>query len=195
MTKFNKFLSVLVLSFTTLVAGTNPSSALTSSLSWTGNGLIEPSQTYSLTGSFTGNDNNNDGFIRSSNNEITGFDISFFKNPSTSLFTYNFSEITNDPSFSFNYQINNNTVLQTGTTQTPLLSLSIGNSVNGYSLDSFTGSGLSFNDFAFGLDDATGGTLTAAIATPIPFEFSPIGGLLVLGAWGVRKRLKNIASL
>jgi hypothetical protein len=188
MTKFNKFFSVLALSFTAIMTGANSANALTANLGWTGTGLLDPSQTYSLTGSFTGNDGNSDGFIRS--NEITAFNISFFKNPNTLLATYNFTQITTDPVFKFNYQILTNVILQSGTQGSSLTSLSIGNSANGYSLDSFSGSGLSFNDFANGLDDASGGTLTAT-PVPVPFEFNPAIGLGLLGVWGVIARLRK----
>jgi hypothetical protein len=192
MSKFHKFFSVLVLGFTASLAGANCANALTANLSWTGNGIVDSSQTYSLIGTFTGNDGNSDGFIRSSDNEITAFNIGFFRDPSTLLAGYSFNQITTDPVFSFNYRIGTNTILQSGAQGSPLTSLSIGDSANAYSLDSFSGSGLSFNDFASGIDDASGGTLTATLtAAPVPFEFNPAIGLLALGALWMGDRLKK----
>jgi hypothetical protein len=54
MTKFNRFLSTLVLSFTACITGVTSANALTSGLGWTGDSVLSPTQTYSLTGSFTG---------------------------------------------------------------------------------------------------------------------------------------------
>ena len=185
MVKINKFLSALALSFTTYLAGTASASAISLTLNWTGTGDV--SGTYSLTGSFTGNNTVVDDFIRSSDGEITDFVINFRRDPSTPLASYNFTQISTDPSFNFNYQISTNTVLQTGN---PLDStgFSIGNSVDGYSLDSGTGTSLSFNDnTGSGLDTATGGNLTA-----VPFEFEGSAGILTIGAiWGINKWRKN----
>jgi hypothetical protein len=60
--------------------------------------------------------------------------------------------------------------------------------------NSTTGNGLSFNDFVNGIDDPSGGNLIAEVV-PIPFEFSPVAGLVVLGSWGVCKSLININNI
>ena len=184
MAKINKFLSALVLSSTTYLAGTTSASAFSLNIIWSGTGDV--SGTYSLTGSFTGNNTVVDDFIRSSDIEISDFVINFRQDPSTPLASYNFAQISTDPSFNFNYQISTNTILQTGFPGVPT-GFSIGNSVNGYSLDSGNGSKLSFNDFTTAGDkSASGGVLTA---TPVPFEFETGTGLLILGAWFGRKKV------
>jgi hypothetical protein len=194
MTKLNQILPALALSFTTYLAGTASASAISLNLNWTGNGDL--GGTYSLTGSFTGTNSVVDDFIRSSDNEISGFTLNFQKDPSTPLITYDFNQITTDPSFNFNYEISTNTIFQTGGpigSPSALTGLSIGNSVNGYSLDSFAsasnGGNLTFNDNTGGFDSATGGTLTA---TAVPFEFEGSAGILTIGAiWGINKWRKN----
>jgi hypothetical protein len=195
MSNLSKLTSTLVLSFTVYITGISAANALTSSLSWTG---ADPftSQTYTLTGAFTGSDLNNDGFIRSSTaNEITDFNISFFKDPATLLASYNFAQITGDSVFNFNYQISNNTILQTGILG-DLNGLSIGNSNDGYSLDSFQFSTLGtliFNDYTSGFDSGSGGTLIAdpIPQTSVPFEMDARLGLVALGALCICDRLKR----
>ncbi len=193
MVKINKFLSALALSFITYLAGTASASAISLNLNWTGTGDTDPTDIYSLTGSFEGNDNNADGFIRDGfirSGEITGFNINFFKN-STILASYNFSTISSDGQFNFNYEIATNTILQTGDLAS-LTGFSIGDSsTGGYSLDTGITSPviLSFNDNTGGLNSANGGTLTAM---PVPFEFEGSAGILTIGAiWGINKWRKN----
>jgi hypothetical protein len=197
MIKLNKLLSALVLSFTAYLAGTASASAISLNLNWIGTGDV--SGTYSLTGSFTGNNTVVDDFIRSSDNEISDFTLIFRRDADpTTLATYDFNQITTDSSFNFNYQISTNTILQTGGSAgspSGLTGLSIGNSSGGYSLDSFSfdlnGGKLTFNDNTGALppDSANGGNLTA---TAVPFEFDGSAGILTLGAiWGVNKWRKN----
>lgn len=80
-------------------------------LSWTGN------QGYSATGKFSFDDS----FLGSivTNDQLDSFDISFF-NPGGNLlqnFTYDFSDLSS--SFNFNFDTVTNTVLQTGSFDTP----------------------------------------------------------------------------
>ncbi len=188
MTKLNQILAALAVSFTTYLAGTASASAISLNLNWTGTGA-DPTDIYSLTGSFTGTDLNSNGFIRSiETGEITDFTLNFFKN-SAPLVSYNSATILNDGQFNFNYEIVTNTILQTGNLADPTgFSIGAPNS-SGYSLDSFDGSTLNFNDNTGGSDFASGGTLTA---TPVPFEFEGSAGILTIGAiWGINKWRKN----
>lgn len=189
MTKLNQILSALALSFTAYLAGTASASAISLNLNWTGNG--ELGGTYSLTGSFTGNNIVSDNFLRSSNGEITDFSLIFRRDSDSSILATYGNEILGDNSFNFNFQISDNTIFQDGATNVSPTGLSIGNSVNGYTLDSFSfasnGGKLSFNDNTGGFDSAIGGNLVA-----VPFEFEGSAGILTIGAiWGINKWRKN----
>jgi hypothetical protein len=200
MNKFHKILSTLTLSFVALLPLASPADAISFTLNLNWNGISSNGITpYSLTGTFTADDLNNDGFISATNSdfsEVTDFAVTFTKDPNMDLVVYNFGEITSDPSFTFNYDIVNNTILQSGSDD-PLEVLSalyIGNRTSpfsGFSLDSFSVSSLGFlrlidvND----VDNAQGGVITAS---PVPFEFEASGGILMLGAaWVLRKKLQK----
>ncbi|MEA5621283.1 hypothetical protein VB711_26110 [Cronbergia sp. UHCC 0137] len=185
MTKLAKICSALVISFTTYIAGASSAEAISLNLSWNANGLLNSADNYSLTGTFTGADTVSDGFIRSSDSEITDFTLNFFKN-GTPLASYDFATISVGQ-YNFNYEIATNTILQDGALNTPT-GFSIGDSTAGYWLDSQVGSGLSFND-SNGFESASGGTLTA---TPVPFEPNASTGILTLGMiWGANQWRKN----
>lgn len=189
MTKLTKIFSALVISFTTYIAGASSAEAISLiNLSWNANGVVNPTDNYSLTGTFTGADNGSDGFIRSIDGEITDFTLNFFKN-GTLLASYNFATISGDGQYNFNYEIAGNRILQDGALNTGN-GFSIGDSQNsGYWLDSSNGTGLSYigNN---GLEAASGGTLTA---TPVPFEPNASIGIFTLGAmWGVNQWRRNL---
>lgn len=210
MNKFHKLLSTAVLSFIALLPLASPADAISFSLNlnWEAFGSDAANSTvrYFLTGSFTAEDLDGDGFIRATNeslsdgnldnDEVIDFAVSFNKDPDTNLVEYNFGEIKSDPNFTFNYDIANKTILQTGDTAGLLDALYIGNrtsSFSGFSLDSFSGV-LSLVDVK-GLDNAQGGVLTASAPSPVPFEFEASGGILMLGAaWLLRKRLQKKAA-
>ena len=198
MNKFHKILSTLSLSFVALLPLASPADAIsfTLNLNWEGGiSLSDGITPYSLTGTFTANDLNNDGFIRATNtdfSEVTDFAVTFKKDAAMDLIVYDFSAITSDPSFTFNYDIVNNTILQDGDTPEGLSALYIGNRTLlpnfGFSLDSFQVSILSLID-ATGVENAEGGVITAS---PVPFEFEASGGILMLGAaWVLRKKLQK----
>lgn len=88
MTKLTKIFSALVISFTTYIAGASSAEAISLNLSWNANGLLNSTDNYSLTGTVTGADTVSDGFIRSTDGEITDFTLNFFKN-GTPLASYN----------------------------------------------------------------------------------------------------------
>lgn len=198
MNKFHKLLSTTALSFIALLPLASSADAISFSLNlnWEGTGITDPSIRYFLTGIFTAEDLNNDGFIRATNSdftEVTDFAVTFSKDPNTNLVEYNFGEITSDPEFTFNFDIVNNVILQSGTTAAALDSLYIGNrtsSFSGFSLESFSGA-LRLVDVN-GTDNAQGGEIKAS---PVPFEFEASGGLLMLGAaWWWRKKLQRNAA-
>ena len=189
MTKLTKIFSALVISFTTYIAGASSAEAISLiNLSWNANGVVNPADNYSLTGTFTGADTVSDGFIRSIDGEITDFTLNFFKN-GTPLASYNFATISGDGQYNFNYEIAGNRILQDGALNTGN-GFSIGDSQNsGYWLDSSNGTGLSYigNN---GSETASGGTLTA---TPVPFEPNASIGIFTLGAmWGVNQWRRNL---
>jgi hypothetical protein len=188
MTKLTKISSALVISFTTYIAGASSAEAISLNLSWNANGLLNPADNYSLTGTVTGADTVSDGFIRSIDGEITDFTLNFFKN-GTPLASYNFATISGDGQYNFNYEIAGNRILQDGAYSTPN-GFSIGDSqTSGYWLDSLNGAGLSYTGNN-GLEAASGGTLTA---TPVPFEPNASIGIFTLGAmWGVNQWRRNL---
>ena len=200
MNKFHRILSTLTLSFVALLPLASPADAISFTLNLNWEGIGSGGIRYFLTEStFTADDLNNDGFIRatiSDFSEVTDFAVTFTKDPDMDLVVYNFGEIRSDSFFTFNYDIVNNTILQSGSDD-PLEVLSalyIGNrtsSFSGFSLDSFSVSSLGFlrlidvND----VDNAQGGVITAS---PVPFEFEASGGILMLGAaWVLRKKLQK----
>ncbi|MGB3421826.1 MAG: hypothetical protein WBA52_15605 [Dolichospermum sp.] len=188
MTKLTKIFSALVISFTTYIAGASSAEAISLiNLSWNANGVVNPTDNYSLTGTFTGADTGSDGFIRSIDDEITDFTLNFFKNGRL-LASYNFATISGDGQYNFNYEIAGNRILQDGAYNTGN-GFSIGDSQSGYWLDSLNGTGLSYTDNN-GLEAASGGTLTA---TPVPFEPNASIGIFTLGAmWGVNQWRRNL---
>jgi hypothetical protein len=156
--------------------------ALTNSFSWTGtNGN-------SLTGTFTGIDNDSDGFIRGGNlfgsNEVSAFTVTFLDSGANVLITYNLSELlTFSPSFNFNYQLSPATILQSGNSFDNN-GFSIG-SDSGYLLDTTSGT-IGLTDSVDFVNNDSGGTLEV---TPIPFEFNPAIGLVLVGSAVALKRL------
>jgi hypothetical protein len=187
-----KFLPALGLGLSTCLTLFNSAEVFAATLNWAGQGG------YYLTGSFTASDIDNDGFIRANNanpSEITTINISFFKPDNSLLATYNTAEIKADPNFNFNYIIVPNLIFQNGAFDTPN-GFSLGNSVNGYSLDTFDGTRLSFTDFNLVSDFDQGGVLTATIETVVvPFGFSPHSSLAVFGTiwfgYNLKKKLKK----
>jgi hypothetical protein len=92
----------------------------------------------------------------------------------------------------FNYLISTEDVLQFGEFDS-LNEFSLGDSINGYSLDTTNGTRLSFTDFNLVTDFDQGGVLTAS-TTAIPFEFSPVSGVAVSAIWvgyNLKKKLKK----
>jgi hypothetical protein len=83
--------------------------------------------------------------------------------------------------------------LQDGTFDS-LNGFTLGDSNNGYSLDTSNGTKLMFIDFNLITDFDQGGTLTAS-PVAVPFEFSPQSGLVVFGAlwvgYNLKKKLKK----
>ena len=196
MNKFHKILSTLTLSFVALLPLASPADAISFTLEWEGLGDPDTTIGYSLTGTFTAEDLDDDGFIRATFldfSEVTDFAVSFEKDHNTNIVEYNFSEITNDPKFAFNFNIGERKILQDGSegssnalsigVTTPLLErLSL--SLNSFDVD-VTGQ-LSLKDIDF-TEQAKGGEITA-----VPFEFEASGGILMLGAaWVLRKKLQK----
>ena len=167
-----------------------PAKALDFSLSWTGTDVF--GGTSSLTGTFSGADNDSDGILRTNNslgnNELTAFEVTFNNSSQGTLVTYNLSNLLSfSPNFNFNYDIANGEVLQSGNASSAT-GFSIG--INGeYLLDTTAGSGITFTNFNNFLLNASGGTLNA---TPVPFEFSQTLSLVILGGvFAMRKSLQR----
>ncbi len=175
-----KNLSVIsILSSLASLGFTTPANALSANLSWTG------SNYYYLTGSFSYVNTNPDDFIRSSDNEITSFQVSFYDNNNTLLTNYNLTQLLAAPSsFNFNYQISTGQILKTGASNTQN-GFSIGSNPNGssgYVLYS-AGGAISLLDIAQNFPLDKNGTLTTAT---VPFDFDSNVGLTVLGCfWGI----------
>jgi hypothetical protein len=178
-----------------LVPSTANAIAITGNLNWTGTGGN------TLTGTFTGEDANNDGIIQAVSpainsgigiNEFTFLTVTLTDITAPLSQTYNIGELIGFNSLNFNYDIVNGTILQSLDSidvlqgSAPLYSagLSIGDDSNGFALQSNIGSGLSFLD-NINFNSDGGGTLTA---TPVPFEPNASTGFLTLGAlWGVNQ--------
>ncbi|OIP78563.1 MAG: hypothetical protein AUK48_01405 [Oscillatoriales cyanobacterium CG2_30_44_21] len=227
MNKFHKLLSTSAISLVALLPLASPADAIsfTLNLNWQGLGSNpeNASVNYFLTGSFTAEDINTDGFIRTkfedfqdgdtSNDEVTNFAITFSRDTDVNLVTYDFEQITSDPAFVFNFDIGSGTILQSGTDD-PVIeevekALYIGNKnsqFNGFSLDSFsvtTEGVLKLKDVG-GIDNAIsnentspkiGTLLIASAPAPVPFEFEASGGMLMLGAaWLWKKNLQKKAT-
>jgi len=158
------------------------------SLQWTGTG------DFSMTGLVSGNDDDNNGILQTSNlfsnNEFVTFDVTFKDSSLVTLKTYNINQFPNlSPTFNFNLQFTPTTatVLQGGNAQSGT-GFSIGSTDPGdVLLDTRFGQGITLTDPAGFGDD--GGNL---IATPVPFEFDATAGIVTLGAiWGVNQWRKN----
>jgi hypothetical protein len=171
--------------------------SFTGNLSWqgTGNGTT-------LTGTFSGNDLDSDGFIRGTatgTNELSLFTVTFTDPSVPASATYNLADLLGfgnynvSTGFLFNYNIASGIISQNAAPTDESDGLSIGDFNNGYVLES----SLSAAPNNLSLVDSTvnasggdsGGTLTA---TPVPFEFEGSAGILTIGAiWGINKWRKN----
>jgi hypothetical protein len=190
-------LSVFAYFISLVVTPSAQAISFTGNLSWqgTGNGTT-------LTGTFSGNDLDSDGFIRGTatgTNELSLFTVTFTDPSVPASATYNLADLLGfgnynvSTGFLFNYNIASGIISQNAAPTDESDGLSIGDFNNGYVLES----SLSAAPNNLSLVDSTvnasggdsGGTLTA---TPVPFEFEGSAGILTIGAiWGINKWRKN----
>jgi hypothetical protein len=190
-------LSVFAYFISLVVTPSAQAISFTGNLSWqgTGNGTT-------LTGTFSGNDLDSDGFIRGTatgTNELSFFTVTFTDPSVPASATYNLADLLGfgnynvSTGFLFNYNIASGIISQNAAPTDESDGLSIGDFNNGYVLES----SLSAAPNNLSLVDSTvnasggdsGGTLTA---TPVPFEFEGSAGILTIGAiWGINKWRKN----
>ena len=171
--------------------------SFTGNLSWqgTGNGTT-------LTGTFTGNDLDNDNFIRGTatgTNELSFFSVTFTDPSVSASATYNLEYLlglgnyNGSTGFLFNYNTVSGIVSQNAAPTDVSDGLSIGNGSTGYLLESSTSSAPNNLSLVDATVNATGGDSGGTlIATPVPFEFEGSAGILTIGAiWGINKWRKN----
>jgi hypothetical protein len=191
-------LSVFAYFISLVVTPSAQAISFTGNLSWqgTGNGTT-------LTGTFSGNDLDSDGFIRGTatgTNELSLFTVTFTDPSVPASATYNLADLLGfgnynvSTGFLFNYNIASGIISQNAAPTDESDGLSIGDFNNGYVLES----SLSAAPNNLSLVDSTvnasggdsGGTLTA---TPVPFEFEGSAGILTIGAiWGIKWRKNRI---
>ena len=188
---FQVSLFAITMSFGTV---SSAQAIITFTLNWTGDSGS------SLTGTFTGTDDNSDGFIKGGNlnstaNEVTAFDVTFRDSLNNILATYTLDDpdpnlrlIDSIPDFNFYYQLSPTPVgvLQSGNALSTT-GFSIG-SDSGYLLDTTEGA-IDFTDNVTFNNDG-GGTLTAS---PVPWETDvlPLIGATIFfggGMWIKRRR-------
>ncbi|WP_353930030.1 hypothetical protein WJM97_17255 [Okeanomitos corallinicola TIOX110] len=188
----DRFFQLSLLTFVMGFGVSHPANALDFNLTWTGTDAFGAG-TSSLTGTFSGVDLDSDGVLEGGNlsggNEVTAFDITFSNTNEGTLATYNLSQLLSfNPSFNFNYDIASGNVLQSGNANSST-GFAIGDGDLGYLLDTTAGSGISFTDFNNFTANDQFGTLSA---TAVPFEFSPMLSLGILGAaFAIRKRYRQ----
>ncbi|BAZ31322.1 hypothetical protein NIES4074_37940 [Cylindrospermum sp. NIES-4074] len=186
-----KLSTIGILGWIASLSFTAPATAL----SWTGDA------NYYLTGSFSFNNINLDDFVRSSDNELTSFQVSFYDNKNNLLDSYNLTQLLVEQNFNFNYQISTAQILQTGAANA-LDGFSIGknpNGASGYVLET-SGGAIYLTDVANNFPLDNNGTLTA---TTVPFHINSNLHLTVFGCFWVinimyRKKLltrKNNTSI